>query len=49
MRKTEKNDLKKLLTKGYVVIKNATSIKECNKIKKLYFNIFKKYKKKFVK
>ena len=45
MRKTEKNDLKKLLTKGYVVIKNATSIKECNKIKKLFFNISKKYKK----
>ena len=45
MKKSETQNLKKLLRDGYVVIKNATTTKECDKIKNLYFIMLKKYKK----
>ena len=45
MKKSENQYLKKLLRDGYVVIKKATTTKECDKIKNLYFNMLKKYKK----
>ncbi len=46
MKKIDQQYLKSLLKYGYVLIDNAISHKECDKIKNVYIKIFKKYKKK---
>ena len=44
MNNKEQKYLKKLLKSGYVVINNAISINECEKIREIYYKIHKKYK-----
>lgn len=46
MIKADQKNLKLLLKHGYVLIENAISQKECEKIKNIYIKILKKYKKK---
>ena len=44
MNNKEQKYLKKLLKSGYVVINNAISLNECEKIREIYYKIHKKYK-----